>query len=97
MSQRDDDVFDDAFRQGRDRQEGIDFECGPDDRSVRDIKPVVHHLCIVAKHFPEVVHHALASVLAYRTSTNGCAVTSVFQGERCQIAFSINEASKALA
>jgi hypothetical protein len=28
MTQRVDNVFDDAFRQRRDRQEGIDFECG---------------------------------------------------------------------
>src|SRR5947208_7764611 len=28
---------------------------------------------------------------------NGCAVTSVFQGERCQVAFSMDEAPKALA
>jgi hypothetical protein len=32
MTQPSDDVFDDACRQRRDRQEGINFECGPNDQ-----------------------------------------------------------------
>jgi len=69
MSQQGDDVFDDAFRQGRDRQEGIHFECGPDDRSVCDVKPVVRRLCIIAKYSTEMVHHAVATVFAHGTAT----------------------------
>jgi len=60
MSQQGDDVFDDAFRQDRYRQGGIHFERRPDDGSVCDVKPIVHRLCIVAKHSTEMVHHALA-------------------------------------
>ncbi|HEU5238700.1 MAG TPA: hypothetical protein VFU37_16330 [Pyrinomonadaceae bacterium] len=38
MTQRGDDVFDDAFGQGRDRQEGIHFKRGLDDNQVRITK-----------------------------------------------------------
>jgi len=37
ISKRGDDGFDDAFGQRRDRQEGVNFECGPDNRSARDV------------------------------------------------------------
>jgi hypothetical protein len=68
MSKQGDDVFDDAFRQGRDRQEGIHFYYRPDDRSACDVSSVVRRLCI-AKQFAEMLRYAAASVFAQGTTT----------------------------
>jgi hypothetical protein len=67
MSKQGDDVFDDAFRQGRDRQDGIHFYYRPDDRSAGDVRPVVRRLCI-AKQFAEMVRYAVAAVFAQGTT-----------------------------
>src|SRR5512132_3183742 len=95
--QRGDNVFDDAFRQGRDRQEGINFEGGSDDRSVCDVKSVVHPLGIVGNTFPKWSTTPWLPSSPIGQPPNGCAVTRVFQGENCQLTFSMNEAPNDLA